>query len=360
MLGIREAKVRDLAARAGGVSGRGRGRAAGPLIWGLWGMNSALGADAPLSAAQRKLVEDNIGLVRLHLRRNVHNIHRGRSGREYDDLFQEGCTGLIKAARGYDPDCGIAFAAYALARIHTAVSEALLRDASVIHVPLKRQRRRWREPVSDPRDPPAVCWPRVQPLDNDPPDRRIRHRPDRDPNQPTVGERLRQKVQVAVDSAERRVSIRKDPRGDRGELAGKVARERLLVAEHHGRSRLRQIAAETGSSFSRVIHCERRLSEEVRRALTGDLEFRRLMEMLGQPDGVDAGLDYDEEAQLRALAAESFARRLTQSDEPTRLRLLDRLLMGDQALAERIVRETFANLPRETTDEVFRETAEWI
>lgn len=35
-------------------------------------------------------------------------------GIEYDDLFQAGCVGLIKAADGFDPDRGFAFSTYAV------------------------------------------------------------------------------------------------------------------------------------------------------------------------------------------------------------------------------------------------------
>ena len=44
------------------------------------------------------LVEQNIGLVH-----SCANKFRSR-GVEYDDLFQAGCVGLIKAAENFDPD----------------------------------------------------------------------------------------------------------------------------------------------------------------------------------------------------------------------------------------------------------------
>ncbi len=51
---------------------------------------------------------DNMGLVHTCARRFT-----GR-GIEYDDLFQAGCVGLIKAADGFDPLRGLCFSTYAV------------------------------------------------------------------------------------------------------------------------------------------------------------------------------------------------------------------------------------------------------
>ncbi|MGN0567584.1 MAG: sigma-70 family RNA polymerase sigma factor, partial [Acutalibacteraceae bacterium] len=54
-------------------------------------------------AERNTLVEQNIGLVH-----SCANKFRGR-GAEYDDLFQAGCIGLIKAAENFDADRGFSF-----------------------------------------------------------------------------------------------------------------------------------------------------------------------------------------------------------------------------------------------------------
>jgi len=51
---------------------------------------------------------DNLGLVHACARRFV-----GR-GIEYDDLFQAGCVGLLKAADGFEPERGLCFSTYAV------------------------------------------------------------------------------------------------------------------------------------------------------------------------------------------------------------------------------------------------------
>lgn len=61
------------------------------------------------SAKQReKLIGENYGLVHA-----CANKFRGR-GAEYDDLFQAGCIGLIKAAENFDESRGFAFSTYAV------------------------------------------------------------------------------------------------------------------------------------------------------------------------------------------------------------------------------------------------------
>ena len=69
---------------------------------------------APLTDEQRRLVRKNIGLVAVHLRRYVRNLEVPRSDREWEDLFQEGCLALIRAALTFRTERGIPFAAFAL------------------------------------------------------------------------------------------------------------------------------------------------------------------------------------------------------------------------------------------------------
>lgn len=58
--------------------------------------------------AEENLVTENIGLV--------HSCARKFSGRgvEYEDLFQAGCLGLLKAAMKFDRDRGLKFSTYAV------------------------------------------------------------------------------------------------------------------------------------------------------------------------------------------------------------------------------------------------------
>ncbi len=76
---------------------------------------------------REKLIEDNLGLVHA-----CANKFRGR-GTEYDDLFQAGCVGLIKAADGFDPSRGFAFSTYAVPVILGEIKR-IFRDGGAVKV----------------------------------------------------------------------------------------------------------------------------------------------------------------------------------------------------------------------------------
>ena len=92
----------------------------------------------PLTDQQRRIVNENIGLVAVHLRRYVTNLSQPRRDREWEDLFQEGCLGLIDAATRFRAERGIPFVAFALPRIHNAVSKALQAKFSTVRIPAMR------------------------------------------------------------------------------------------------------------------------------------------------------------------------------------------------------------------------------
>ncbi len=73
------------------------------------------------------MIEENIGLVH-----SCANKFRGR-GVEYDDLFQAGCVGLIKAADGFDKDRGFSFSTYAVPVILGEIKR-IFRDGGSVKV----------------------------------------------------------------------------------------------------------------------------------------------------------------------------------------------------------------------------------
>lgn len=321
--------------------------------------NDSLGGGVHLTEGQRKLVEDNMGLVGLHIRRCVRNTAVGKSDRDYDDLFQEGCIGLIQSARKFDPQAGIPFAAFALPRIHTAVSAALIRDESLIRVPRKRKRvnRGDAGATKSPVEPPNREKPKVYSLDVDP-----RLGEMSDPTEGgetrTIGERLREKYEQAVEVATRIVTRRKATRSDRGELIERIIQQRLLVPEDDAKTALRQIARDTNSSYSRVLQCERRIQSAMRRALTGDLEFRQLQESARRSEiGANQQIDPALEKQLREDAAESCWRRLTALKRPARKRFIRSIGSGAAKHTRESFRKMFIALPRNESDELLKQVS---
>ena len=74
-----------------------------------------------------ELIENNLRLVHSCCKRFV-----GR-GIEYDDLYQAGCLGLIKAANGFDTERGLMFSTYAVPAILGEIKR-LFRDGGAVKV----------------------------------------------------------------------------------------------------------------------------------------------------------------------------------------------------------------------------------
>ena len=72
-------------------------------------------------------VRDNLGLVRSCASR-----FRGK-GTDYDDLYQAGCMGLVKAAANYDESLGFRFSTYAVPVILGEIKR-LFRDGGSFRV----------------------------------------------------------------------------------------------------------------------------------------------------------------------------------------------------------------------------------
>ncbi len=76
---------------------------------------------------REEMINQNIGLVH-----SIANRFRGR-GADYDDLFQSGCVGLIKAVDNFDESKGFAFSTYAVPVIMGEIKR-IFRDGGAIKV----------------------------------------------------------------------------------------------------------------------------------------------------------------------------------------------------------------------------------
>lgn len=90
-------------------------------------LEAVLRAAAGDENAFSEAVEQNLPLV-AHLAKRF-----GRAEAEYEDLFQTGCIGLMKAIRRYEPGFGTAFSTYAVPVIMGEMRR-LLRDGGQVHV----------------------------------------------------------------------------------------------------------------------------------------------------------------------------------------------------------------------------------
>lgn len=79
------------------------------------------------SAERDRFIESNLGLV--------HSLCRRFSGRgiEYDDLYQAGCVGLVKATDAFEEERGLCFSTYAVPVILGEIRR-LFRDGGAVKV----------------------------------------------------------------------------------------------------------------------------------------------------------------------------------------------------------------------------------
>ena len=80
-----------------------------------------------LTISRDEIIENNLGLVHA-----CANRFRGR-GIEYDDLYQAGCIGLIKATDGFDDTRGVKFSTYAVPVILGEIKR-LFRDGGSVKI----------------------------------------------------------------------------------------------------------------------------------------------------------------------------------------------------------------------------------
>ena len=76
---------------------------------------------------REKRIQENLGLVH-----SCANRFKGR-GVEYDDLFQAGCVGLVKAVDGFDETLGFVFSTYAVPAILGEIKR-IFRDGGAVKV----------------------------------------------------------------------------------------------------------------------------------------------------------------------------------------------------------------------------------
>lgn len=304
-------------------------------------------ARVPLTEEQRRLVRENIGLVAVHLRRNIRNLAVPRRDREWEDLFQEGCLGLIQAAVAYRPERGIPFVAFAFPRIRNAVSRALQSRFATVYVPPQRGDT-CTAGSTEPSGGRAYKRPKVRSLsDCREPDPADKSRQDpRGCGGETIGDRLRGKYERAVGTAGRMISGNTSTRGDRDKLVRILVEERFLIPHEESRRALRQIARDTRSSYARVAQCDKQLGEAIRNTLEADPEFHELKRHgLSDPDGNKTLIDKGLEQNLAETSADAYAQRFRTADPLGRARMLDAIIALSDRDIDKLIRARISRLP---------------
>ncbi|MHC5111232.1 MAG: sigma factor [Planctomycetota bacterium] len=312
--------------------------------------------NAPLTPGQRVMVQQNLGLIAVHLRRRVPGLTQPRREREWDDLFQEGFLGLVRAARVFDENRGIPFAAFALSRINHAVDRAIRTRFSILPVPSRKRRGTQEEKTH-------AGQPRCFSIHDG--GGAVRHVEDSscsnggdiaDGARETLGCRIRRKYERAVEAATHGMSDGKNARRDYAQLVRTLVEKRFLIPDEHRHPSLREIARITGSSYGRVAACNRRITESIRRQLEHDPEFEALQKTCSEsPLGVRQPIDRTVEARLQQVGNEIFIRRIRSSD-PARLgHLLHTLMQLLPKPTDSFIRECIRHLSPNLREGLFTE-----
>lgn len=311
---------------------------------------------AALSDQQQILVKENIGLVYVHLKNYVtpHRIPWTR--REWEDLVQEGCLGLIRAAQDFNPQGHIPFAAFALPRIHTAVRRCMLKrfGASVAFAGGKSPARRSLFGLSTKPD-----WS---------PRQRRRLACDDDPltalgdwwgaNSDTLGVRMREKYERAVHRAVARLLAESPPGEAHEELIRALAAERHLVPDVHARKPYRHIARRINAPYTRVIQFDRHLHEAIKGTLDRDPEFAELQRLArAEPRGVDTPVDESFDQRLARLSAAELLQRLLHSPGERREKLVEKLFFLATDTFFQALRTELESLPVSAREDLLHESS---
>jgi RNA polymerase sigma factor (sigma-70 family) len=255
---------------------------------------------------------------------------------EYDDLFQEGTLGLMRAAARFDPSRNRTFAAFALRHIHGAVSRALAERFATVRVPVKRvkeagrlRRERNIEQAKGNRRYEHGSESMLTATTANLGDEDVNQRDHRGPEsslQRKLGDVLRHRYEVAIRAAGERLSRRGRGRADRRQLIERVINDRLLIPEEAERASLREIAGELNCTAGRALACQRQIAALAASLLRQDPVYQRVRELAAkEADSLALVVDDRLDRELASCEERHFASRLQRLGEADLRFLLPRL-----------------------------------
>lgn len=304
-------------------------------------MNTEIVNGGALTPEQRTRVEENLGLVGLCLKKIPSVPAQPMTRCEYDDLFQEGTLGLMRAVVRFDPLRNRTFVAFALKHIHGALSRALADRFATIRVPVKavkqarrelRERRAAEASMDGARHENRISASSraafVTPANLGPEDVLLQAREETFPSDGRrLGDLLRERYEAAVLSASEGIRRRGRGRSDRGELIDRLVRDRLLIPEETERTSLRQIARDLKSTAGRVLACERQIAAWAADILQQDPVYRRLRELSVQTvESLQGEIDETTRQDLARREARHFRAQMARLSEEQLQTMLSRLV----------------------------------
>jgi hypothetical protein len=230
-----------------------------------------------LSARQRRLVERHMPLIGLTLQRHF-RVDRRQMGDRLD-LHQEGCLALADAIKSHEPDRHGEFPAFAMARIHFAMSRHKHENA-LIRVPYITQRRRKTaaRDQSDRHHPDHV--PRTYLMTDrqlvrfTPQDRTAEpHGPPVNSGARTLGDLVRECYDTALQETVARES--NPPSSETtATLIRHCADERWSIPESECQKSFRELAISLNCPRSQIVRRDQRIRGLIRQRLQRDPRYR--------------------------------------------------------------------------------------
>jgi RNA polymerase sigma factor (sigma-70 family) len=292
---------------------------------------------ARLTPEQQELVRRHFALVGVHLRNWVPTPRLPRRDREYDELFQEGCVALVRAAARYDPTRNGVFAAYALPRIRGAIYRAIHDKFTLIRLTQRAAQKARKRPDRPIPHGPVSMLEISEELEES---MVVEHRPS-EPKE-TIRHVIRRRYELAVACALEQMRERVWRQSNPCEIMGRIAKQRLLIATERQRTTLGQIAREFGVSASRVRIHERRLVQAVQEALADDPQMPVLLAMAREDaDGQDAFMDAEKRAGLCRAEVDAFEGRFRQMAPPRQAELIYSLIERSADCVPEVARNLF-------------------
>lgn len=302
-----------------------------------------------LTPEQQDLVTQHLGLVGLHLRNRVPTPRQPKRQREYEDLFQEGCVALVRAAARWDPQRDGVFAAYALPRIRGAVFRAIHDRFTLVRIPVRAAQKL--------RDQPGRQSPvHVIEINDSPEPSMIVSHQDSQPGE-TIRHSIRRRYELAVrrtlEQMRRRVWRHRNP----CEIMSRIADERLLIDAESSRTPLRQIARDFGISSGRASEYERNFVTAVTENFQNDPQVAALLAMArDDPQGQDGIVDAQRRVQVQQAQIAAFDEEFLDMAPTQRAETIYSLIERSTHCVPEVARNLF-RLTLDTADDPVRTVA---
>ena len=303
----------------------------------------------PLDQGESDRVLDLMSLVGPCVDRFLSRIPWQHRDQQRDDLFQEGCLGLIEAVQKFEGGSAAALEALAECCIRQAVGRAYRQRAGA------RSGERKTSGTSD-----RIRLRSLGDADGWLPDR-SRAQPAGAAGDKTIGAWVRQCYDTAVAGAEAKRADVRAKRCDNRPIIRLLVEGRFMVPEPGMRVPLRQIARQVGASLGRVATCNQQMRDTIRHLLEADPEFAVLMRHARRsPSGMATAVDASLQEALARACARHMRRRFLEAPPTVQGQIMCRLIQAYTASPAVWVVRQYIRLDRTKRVEIMKATDQWL